>query len=129
MLKLVAGQRQDIKVQCDSSQEERQDNTCTIFFHHNNCMGLLSVFTEVHLGTLVYDNIVHTTLHWAQQMMVQIWHMNGLVDDKVVLQASERLHIGEATTNCAVLICTKRGVIPLYIDRTIIIIQFEESPP
>ena len=54
--------------------------------------------------------------------------MNGLVDDKVVLQASERVHIGEGTTDCAVLLCTKRGVIPLDIDRTIIIINFEDSP-
>ena len=55
--------------------------------------------------------------------------MNGLVDDKVVLQASERVHIGKGTTDCSVLICTKQGVIPLDIDRTIVIIQFEDSPP
>ena len=55
--------------------------------------------------------------------------MNGLVDDKVVLQSSERVHIGKGTTDCAVLLCTKRGIIPLYIDRTIVIIQFEDPPP
>ena len=55
--------------------------------------------------------------------------MNGLVDDKFVLQASERVHIGEGTTDCDVLLCTKRGVIPLDIDRTILIIQIEDSPP
>ena len=92
-------------------------------------MGLLSGFTEVHPGTIVYDNTIHMTLYWAQQMMVQIRHMNSLVDDKVVLQASERVHIGEGTTDCAVLIFTKRGVIPLEIDRTTIIINLEDSPP
>ena len=92
-------------------------------------MVFLSGFTAVHPGTLVYDNTIRTTLHWSQQMMVQICHMNGLVDDKVVLQACERVHIGEGTTNCAVLLCTKRGVTPLDIDRTIVIIQFEDSPP
>ena len=55
--------------------------------------------------------------------------MDGLVDDKVVLEASERVHIGEGTTDCAVLLCTKRGVIPLDIDRKIVIINLEESPP
>ena len=55
--------------------------------------------------------------------------MNGLVDDKVVLQAGERVHIGEGTTDCAVLLCTKRGVISLDIDRTIVIINFVDSPP
>ena len=83
----------------------------------------------VHPGTLVYDITIRTSLHWAQKMMVQIWHMNGLVDDKVVLQASERVHIGEGTTDCAVLLCTKQGVIPLEIDRKIVIIHFEEFPP
>ena len=58
-------------------------------------------------------------------MMVQILHMNGLVDGKVVLKDSERVHIGEGTTDCYVLLCTKRGVIPLEIDRTIVIINFE----
>ena len=90
-------------------------------------MGFLSELTALHLGTLVYDNTIFTTLHWAQQMMVQIWHMNGLVDDKLVLQACERVHIGEGTTDYAVLICTKRVDIPLDIDRTIVIIQFEDS--
>ena len=83
----------------------------------------------VHPGTIVYDNTIRTTLHWAQQMMVQIWNMNGLVEDKVVLQACERVHIGEGTTDCAVLLCTNQGVIPLDIDRTIVIIQFEDPPP
>ena len=55
--------------------------------------------------------------------------MNGLVDNKVVLQACERVHIGKGTTDCALLLCTKRGVIPLDIDRKIVIIQFEDSPP
>ena len=55
--------------------------------------------------------------------------MNGLVDDKVVIEASERVHIGEGTTDCAVLLCTKRGFIPLVIERTIVIINFEDSPP
>ena len=51
------------------------------------------------------------------------------MDDKVILEASERVHIGEGTTDCAVLLCTNQGVIPLDIDRTIVIIQFEDSPP
>ena len=55
--------------------------------------------------------------------------MNGLMEDKVILEASERVHIGEGTTDCDVLLCTKRGVIPLDIDRTIVIINLEDSPP
>ena len=87
-------------------------------------MGLLSGFAAVHPGTLVYDNTICTSLYWAQQMVVQIRNINGLVENKVVLQSSERVHIGEGTTECAVLICTKRGVIPLDIYRTIVIINF-----
>ena len=92
-------------------------------------MGLLSGFTAVHPGTLVDYNIVRTALHWAQHMMVQIWNMNGLVDNKVVIQASERVHIGEGTTDCDALLCYNRGVMLLDIDRTIVIIHFEDSPP
>ena len=51
------------------------------------------------------------------------------MDDKVILEASERVHIGEGTTDCAVLVCTKQGVIPLDIYRTILIINLEDSPP
>ena len=61
-------------------------------------------------------------------MMVQICHMHGLVDDNVVLQACEIIHIGEGTTYYAVLLSTKRGVIPLDIDRKIVIINFEDPP-
>ena len=49
--------------------------------------------------------------------------------DKVILEASEMVNIGEGTTDCAVLLCNKQGVIPLDIDRTIVIINLEDSPP
>ena len=55
--------------------------------------------------------------------------MNGLKDDKVILEASKRVHIGEGTTDCAVLICSKREVIPLNIYRKIVILNLENSPP
>ena len=51
------------------------------------------------------------------------------MDDKVIPEASEMVHIGEGTTDCAVLLCTKRGVITLDIDRTVVIINLEDSPP
>ena len=54
--------------------------------------------------------------------------MNGLVENKVVFEASERVQIGKGTTDCAVLLYTKRGVIPLDIDRKIVIINFEDPP-
>ena len=122
VLKLVAGRRHDSWVRCESSQEEGQDSTCTIFIHRNNSMEFLSGSTAVYPGTLIYDNIILMILHWEHQMMVQIWNMNGLVDNKVVIQACERVQIGEGTTEGAVLLCTKQGVIPLEIDRTIVII-------
>ena len=51
------------------------------------------------------------------------------MDDKVIIEASERVHIVKGTTDCAVLLYTKRGVIPLYIDRTIVLINLEDPPP
>ena len=51
------------------------------------------------------------------------------MDNKVILESSERVHIGEVTTDCAVLLCTKQGVVHLDIDRTIVIINFEDSSP
>ena len=50
------------------------------------------------------------------------------MDDTVILEASERVHIGEGTTDCVVLLCTKQGVIPLDIDRKIVIINLEDPP-
>ena len=50
------------------------------------------------------------------------------MDDKVILEASGRVHIDKVTTDCAVLLCTKRGVIPLNIDRKIVIINLEDPP-
>ena len=47
----------------------------------------------------------------------------------VILEASQRVHIGEGTTDCAILLCTKRGVILLDIDGTIVIINLEYPPP
>ena len=51
------------------------------------------------------------------------------MDDKVILEASEKVHIGKGTTDCDLLICTKRGVVPLDVDRKIVIINIEDSPP
>ena len=62
-------------------------------------------------------------------MVVRIRNINGLVENKVVLQASERVHIGKDTNSCVVFLLTKQGVIPLYIDRKIVIIKFEDPPP
>ena len=55
--------------------------------------------------------------------------MDGMTNDKVILEASERVHIGEGTTDCDPFLCTKRGVIPLDIDRKIVIINIDDSPP
>ena len=49
--------------------------------------------------------------------------MNDLMDDKVILEASERVQTFKATTDCDVLLCTKQGVIPLNIDRKIVILN------
>ena len=43
------------------------------------------------------------------------------MDDKVILESSERVHIGKGTTDCAVLICTNQRVIPLDIDITYLV--------
>ena len=51
------------------------------------------------------------------------------MDNKVILEASERVHIGKGTTDFDVLLFTKLGVIPLDIDRKIVIINIEDSPP
>ena len=58
VLKLVAGQLHDSLVRCDSSQEEGQDNTCTILIHRGNSIGFLSGFTAVHPVTLVDDDTI-----------------------------------------------------------------------
>ena len=61
--------------------------------------------------------------------MIQLRHVNGLVDDQVVPHPGERVDINNGATYGVKLLSTKCGVIPLNINRTFIVKQFQASPP
>ena len=62
-------------------------------------------------------------------MVVQVRHVNGMVGNQMVTHPSKWVNGNNATTNSVVLLGTKCSVVPLDIDRTIIVKQFKAPPP
>jgi hypothetical protein len=52
-----------------------------------------------------------STLHWAKEVVVNMWDMHGLVNHNVIDLASQGVIIGKRTTNGGISFSAKGGVI------------------
>ena len=59
----------------------------------NNGMRFLSWLSTTYARAFTNIHAICTTLHGTKQMMIKIWHMNCLVDNKVVFSTSKRVYI------------------------------------
>ena len=54
-----------------------------------------------------------STLHWAKEVVVNMWDMHGLVNHDVIDLASQGVIIGKRTTNGGISFSAKEGSYPL----------------
>ena len=93
------------------------------------CVGLWRSFTVKacvwsvglcvkNLGGLVDGHVIKSTLHWAKEMLVKVWDVDGLVNHDVIFLAGQRVIIGKRTTNDGISFSVEGGVIPFDNNRS-----------
>ena len=69
---------------CNAPQKERDNNSFMIIIVSNNGMGFLCWLRTTHARALVNIYAICATLHGTKQMVIKIWHVNFLVNNKVI---------------------------------------------
>ncbi len=62
-------------------------------------MRLVSGVSCQEFGQVVNDQVIHTTLHWAKNVMVKMWDVDGLVDNQGEHSPGLWVIIGNYTTH------------------------------
>jgi hypothetical protein len=69
----------------------------------------------------VDGHVINSTLHWAKEVVVKVWDINGLVDHYVIYFTGQWVIIGERTTNGGISFSAERRVIPLNDNWSVIV--------
>jgi hypothetical protein len=72
---------------------------------------------------LVDSHIINSSLHWAKEMVVKMWNVDGLVNHDMIYFAGQRVIIGKRTTNGGIGLSAEGRVIPFNKNRSVIIEQ------
>jgi len=73
--------------------------------------------------SLTNSHVINTALHWAEQVMVKVGNMDGLVDHQVKNLAGLRVIVRDHAADGVVCLGTEGSVITLDLDGSIIIID------
>ena len=69
-----------------------------------NCR-LIGIFCQ-ELGQFTYLDAIESTLHWTQQMMLEMRNLNCLIDHQHIDLTSLWMIISNTSTDCAVLLAS-----------------------
>ncbi len=72
---------------------------------------------------LVDGHVINSALHWAKEMVIKMWDVNGLVNHETIYFAGQRVIIGKRTTNGGIGLSAEGGVIPFDNNRSVIVEQ------
>ncbi len=72
-------------------------------------------------GQVVKVHVIHTTLHWEKKVMVKMWDVDGLVDNRVEHPPNLWVIIGNRTTHSLISFTSKGLIIAHNGDRSIIV--------
>ena len=89
---------------------------------NGQCMRMFSGVTRQEFWRFVDDHVINSALHRAEEMVVKMWDMNGLVHHQVVNLAGLWVIIGKGATYCGVCRRAQGRVIALDINRSFIIL-------
>jgi len=90
---------------------------------HGQSMRVVSGVVRQQFRRLVNGHVINSTLHWAKEMVVKVWYMDGFVNHNVMYLAGQRVIVGKRTTNGGMGLSAKGGVIPFDNNRLFIIKQ------
>ncbi len=82
-------------------------------------MHLVSGVSCQKFGKVFNGHVIHTTLHWAKEVMVKVWDVDGLVDNQVEHPPSLWVIIGIHTTHSLISFTSKELIIAHYGDRLV----------
>ncbi len=90
---------------------------------YSQSMRVVSGVVRQEFRRLVDSHVINSALHWAKEMVVEVWDVNGLVNHTVIYFAGQRVIIGKRTTNGGIGLSAEGGVIPFDNNRSVIIEQ------
>ena len=90
---------------------------------YGQSMRVVSGVVRQKFRRLVDGHVINSTLHWAKEMMVKMWNMDGLVNHDVIYLAGQRVIRGKHTNNSGIGFSAEGGVIPFDDNRLIIVKQ------
>ncbi len=90
---------------------------------YSQSMRVVSGVVRQKFRRLVDSHVINSTLHWAKEMVVKMWNVDGLVNHDVIYFAGQRVIIGKRTTNGGIGLSAEGGVIPFDNNRSVIIKQ------
>jgi hypothetical protein len=90
---------------------------------YGQSMRVVSGVMRQEFSRLVDGHVINLALHWAKEMVVKMWDVNGLVNHDVIYFAGQRVIIGKRTTNGGIGLSAEGGVIPFDNNRSVIIEQ------
>ena len=72
---------------------------------------------------LTNSHVINTALHWAEQVMVKVGNMDGLVNHQVKNLASLRMVVSYHTADGVIRLGTEGSIITLHLDGSIVIMD------
>ena len=88
---------------------------------YGQSMRVVSGVARQKFRRLVDGHVINSTLHWAKEMVVEMWDMYGLVDHNVIYLAGQGVIIGKRTTNGGIGLSAEGGVIPFDNNRSVVV--------
>jgi hypothetical protein len=90
---------------------------------YGQSMRVVSAVARQKIRRLLDGHVINSTLHWAKEVMVKVWDINGLVNHNVIYLAGQRVIISKGTTNSGIGFSAEGGVIPFDNNRSVIVKQ------
>jgi hypothetical protein len=84
-------------------------------------MHLVSGVSRQKFWQVINGHVIHTTLHWANKVMVKVWDVDGLVDNQVERPPGLWVIISNHTTHSLISLTSKGLVIAHNGDKLLIV--------
>ena len=86
-------------------------------------MRLVSGVRHQKFRCVINGHVIHAALHGAKQVVIKMWYVNSLVDQKQERPPVRWVSVGHSSGNRPVFRATKSGVISFDMDGSIIVLE------
>ena len=73
---------------------------------------------------VVYGNVINSALHGAKQVVIKVWDLYGLVDNKMVYLSRQWMNILKYRQYCLEVSRSKLWIIATYCHRAVIVMNY-----